>query len=538
MITILASLLGGVGLFLLGMWLMTEGLKVAAGTALRGILDTWTRSRLRGLAAGIGLTALVQSSSAVTVATVGFVNSGLLSLAQAISVVYGTNIGTTMTGWLVALIGVQFDVGAIALPLLGAGMLVRLLARGRSRLTGAGEAIAGFGVFFLGVGILKSTFDGVAPELDALPLAANSLVLFPVFLLLGIALTALTQSSSAAIAIALTATAGAGVPIALAAATVIGTNIGTTSTAMLAAIGATPAAKRVATAHVAFNLITGLAALLAFPVLLASAQWLAEYASAQPGAADGATTLAVFHTLFNILGVAVMWPLTPRLVTWLSQRYVEPAERLSKPKFLDAATAEVPAVALRALLREVERMRGHALEIAERSVTRLPRSAEAEHDAAAVLALGHEIRDFIGKLNRAPMADDAIHVLADFIRAVQHLEDLVAASRNGAIISDRSIASLTEASGVLVRRVQSHLAERTLVTNVDVEKLGAVRKDVEAAYDQLKAVLLHETAHAVVPLSELDRRLVEAQRLRRLVRVVVKADLRLAAVRHQLNVQA
>src|SRR5690606_32995084 len=124
----IASLLGGIGLFLLGMQMMTEGLKLAAGNALRSILKSWTGTNLRGLLAGVLITALVQSSSAVTVASVGFVNAGLLTLSQAVWVIFGANVGTTTTGWLVALVGIKVDVGVLALPLLGIGMLLRLAA--------------------------------------------------------------------------------------------------------------------------------------------------------------------------------------------------------------------------------------------------------------------------------------------------------------------------------------------------------------------------------------------------------------------------
>src|SRR5690606_36912135 len=161
----IASLLGGIGLFLLGMQMMTEGLKLAAGNALRSILKSWTGTNLRGLLAGVLITALVQSSSAVTVASVGFVNAGLLTLSQAVWVIFGANVGTTTTGWLVALVGIKVDVGVLALPLLGIGMLLRLAAGVNARRAGLGSAVAGFGAFFLGVGILQGAFSEIAPRI-------------------------------------------------------------------------------------------------------------------------------------------------------------------------------------------------------------------------------------------------------------------------------------------------------------------------------------------------------------------------------------
>ncbi|MEH0069503.1 Na/Pi symporter [Pannonibacter sp. Pt2-lr] len=157
----IALLLGGTGLFLAGMWMMTDGLKLAAGKALEGLLRSATGAPWRGVLAGIAVTAVVQSSSAVTVATIGFVNAGLLSLAQSVWVIFGTNIGTTMTGWLVATLGFKLDIVSLALPLLGAGMIIRVAAGSRGRLSGLGQAVAGFGAFFLGIGFLQQAFGDV-----------------------------------------------------------------------------------------------------------------------------------------------------------------------------------------------------------------------------------------------------------------------------------------------------------------------------------------------------------------------------------------
>ena len=143
----IGSLLGGIGLFLLGMVLMTDGLKTAAGKTLRNILQSSTGTPMRGLLSGALITSLVQSSGAVTVAIIGFVNAGLMSLGQAVTVIYGTNIGTTMTSWLVAIIGFNVNIKAFALPAIGMGMMYRLI-KGSGRQGAIGEALAGFGVFF------------------------------------------------------------------------------------------------------------------------------------------------------------------------------------------------------------------------------------------------------------------------------------------------------------------------------------------------------------------------------------------------------
>jgi len=199
-----AAFLGGLGLFLLGMSLLTDGLKLAGGRALRHILGDWTRTRLRALISGITVTALVQSSSAVTVATIGFANAGLLTLSQSIWVIFGSNVGTTMTGWLVALIGFNLRIETFALPAVGIGALLYLFLR-RVRPRHLGLALAGFGLLFLGIDVLQHAFAGLSQQVDLAALARPGLSGVLMMVLLGALLTVLMQSSSASMAMALTA---------------------------------------------------------------------------------------------------------------------------------------------------------------------------------------------------------------------------------------------------------------------------------------------------------------------------------------------
>ncbi len=265
LLPLLGGLAGGVGLFLLGMGLMTDGLKLAAGPALERILARSTQTRLRGLATGALVTIAVQSSSAVTVAAIGFVNAGLLTLSQALWVLFGANVGTTMTGWLVALVGMKFSIDIFALPLIGLGMLLRLTGEGTRR-AALGSALAGFGVLFLGIDLLKDTFSGAAADFR-LPHWEGAIGIVAM-VLVGILMTVLMQASAASLVIAFSAAQSGLVSIEAAAAVVIGANVGTTVTALLAAIGATSNAKRAAAAHILFNVLTGIVALLLLPWLL------------------------------------------------------------------------------------------------------------------------------------------------------------------------------------------------------------------------------------------------------------------------------
>lgn len=346
----LVTLFGGLGLFLLGMNLLTDGLKLAAGQALEQLLVAWTRTRWHGLVTGFAITALVQSSSAMTVAVIGFVNAGLLGFAPALWVVFGANVGSTVTGWIVALIGFKVKVDALALPCIGIGMALRLTGS-HTRRAATGSSLVGFGLLFLGIELMREGFSGLGPQ--ALPALGDDARSLAMAVLAGLVITVLLQSSSASLTLVLAAVAGGGTPIIAGAALVIGANIGTTITAILAAMGATSNARRLAAAHVVFNLLTTMVALLALGPLLWLLQQLTQ-ALTLPG--DPVTLLVLFHTLFNVLGVLLMWPMAGGLARWLQRRFTTADEDQAHPRFLDRNALAVPALALQALRHEIERL--------------------------------------------------------------------------------------------------------------------------------------------------------------------------------------
>lgn len=351
MLSDLGMLIGGLGLFMLAVGMISDGLRLSAGKTLRHILSRWTSTPLHGLVSGIAITTIVQSSSAVTVATIGFVNSGLMTLYQSLGVVFGANIGTTVTGWLVAMIGFKFKVELFALPLIGMGMFLRLIA-GQRRIAHWGWVLVGFGLFFIGVDLLRGAFEGLAKGIDFDQFSSDGVSAVLLFLGIGVLITVLTQSSSAAMAIILTAAGGQVVELPNAAAMVIGANLGTTSTALIAVIGATANAKRVAAAHVFFNLITAVTALLMLPLIF----WLVAHTGQLFGFHNRPEiTLALFHTTFNILGVLLVWPLLGWLTTFLEKRFITQQEIESRPKYLDKNVAVSPALALNALTLEIDR---------------------------------------------------------------------------------------------------------------------------------------------------------------------------------------
>jgi phosphate:Na+ symporter len=413
--------IGGIGLFLLGMRLMTDGLKLAAGGMLRDVLTRWTRTRERALWSGVLITGIVQSSSAVTVASIGFVNAGVLTLGQAIWVIFGSNVGTTMTGWIVALVGFDIRIEAFALPLIGIGMLLSLT--GVSSRRGAfGEALAGFGVFFLGISTLKATFAGLGEAVDLGAFVGGGLLNDLMFVAVGFVMTTLVQSSSAVIAIALTAAAGGILTVEAGASLIIGANVGTTTTAVLAVLVATSNAKRVAVSHVAFNVLTGAVALLLLPVLLLIVEAMEKTVASGAGST---AALALFHTVFNVLGVVLMWPLAPRLETWLAARFVTAEEDEARPRHLDNTGLELPVLALDAIVLELGRVAATAFGIARAAFLDPTASADRLWRRRGIIdALNDAIVAYVQKLSAAKNAQAVAEALPHPIRALMHLSGI------------------------------------------------------------------------------------------------------------------
>ena len=513
----IGGLLGGIGLFLLGMGLMTDGLKLAAGHALERILASSTKTRLRGLASGALITALVQSSSAVTVAAIGFVNAGLLTLGQSLWVLFGSNVGTTMTGWLVALVGLKFKIDVLALPLIGIGMALRLTG-GNNKRAALGMALAGFGVLFLGIDMLRMSFSGVATGFSlgefegALGIA--------VMVLSGILMTVLMQSSSASLTIVLTAAQGGLITIESAAAAVIGANIGTTVTALIAAIGATPNAKRAAGAHVLFNLLTGIVALLLLPLLLALIGVLRDWLDLD---AAPAATLAMFHTVFNLLGVALMWPLVGRLTHFLERRFRTAEEDESKPRYLDANVAEVPALALDALKREVARMGGIALRMMREALGGATGDGLAR-DQQIVAELNRAIADFIARLNRGGMSPEGAQRLPGILRIARYYETLAELALETAAAMRETPAPAPTEAGKFSAQAEALLdAADPEMKPDDDSHVEAGLQSLEDHYQLLKSRLLEMGAQGQLPVAEMDARLRAASASRRALQQAVKA---------------
>lgn len=319
------KLIGSLGIFLYGMKLMSEALQKVAGAKMRHILSAMTSNRVKGVITGILITAIIQSSSATTVMVVSFVNAGLLSLIESIGVIMGANVGTTVTAWLISILGFKVSMAEISLPMIGL-CLPLLFSNKRSRKSW-GELIIGFGLLFIGLEFLKNSMPNLQdnPEIFTFLQEYTDLgyASYFLFMLIGTALTILIQSSSATMALTLVMCANGWISYDIAASMVLGENIGTTVTANLAAMVANTTAKRAALAHFVFNVFGVIWVLAIFPVFL---NWV-EKLSTFLGIGNPATNieavpmaLSLFHTIFNITNLLILiWftKLIARLVTRL-----------------------------------------------------------------------------------------------------------------------------------------------------------------------------------------------------------------------------
>ncbi len=513
------NLAGGLGIFLLGMSMMTDGLKMAAGPALQRILANATRTRWHALGSGMLVTALVQASGAVTVAAIGFVNAGLLSLGPALWVLFGANVGTTMTGWIIALIGLKFKIEALALPLIGAGVVLRLTGEGQRR--GAiGSALAGFGLLFLGIAMLQTSFTGLAGQVE-LPQGEGPMAVLAQ-VAIGALMTVLMQSSSASMAIALTAAQGGLLTAQGAAAVVIGANIGTTVTAMVAAIGATPNARRAAAAHVAFNVITALVALALLPWLM-GALGTASEALGLPH--DPATKLALFHSIFNILGVLLMWPLASPLTRWLQARFKRREDDEAQVQYLDDNVLPVPALAVEALVREVARVGHVAIRMASAALHGASQ-ADLARDHAIVTQLDAAIATFVERMNRSAMPQRASERLAQVLRVLRYhettAEQAQTAAPLGHIGPNERLTQAAHAAFLLQTEALLALCDPQAY-DPETAALDAAASEMETAYETLKASLLAAGALGGTRLSDMEEALRRYSALRRAAQQATKA---------------
>ena len=390
------TILGALGMFLYGMNLMSGGLQKAAGSKMRGFLTAMTSNPFKGVMTGVGITSVIQSSSATTVMTVGFVNAGLLTLSQAVGVIMGANIGTTVTAWMVSLLGFKADISLFAVPLMALGFLFSLSKSDKRR--HISELIIGFSLLFLGLSLMK----GAVPDLRETPEVLQFIQGWTsygfgsvlIFLVLGTVLTLVLQSSSATMALTLIMVNMGWIPFEMGAAMVFGENIGTTITANIAAAVGNANARRAAMAHTLFNVFGVIWALALFTPFLKlvglTITWMglpnpmdivhsADVAMTPDEEMASLYGVSMLHTLFNVFNTCILiWfvPVIVKIVSKMIKERKSEEEETVKLKFIDAGHLSTAELAIGQARNEVV----HFAEISRRGVEFIRKAINAKND--------------------------------------------------------------------------------------------------------------------------------------------------------------
>jgi phosphate:Na+ symporter len=457
---IIIQALGGLGLFLFGMKLMSEGLQKVAGDRLRSFLEMVSNKRVVGCLVGTLVTAVVQSSSVTTVTMVGFVNAGLMNLTQAVGVILGANVGTTITAQLIA-----FKISDIALPAIFIGVVIIFFAK-RRKWRYVGEIILGFGLLFYGMELMKNGFKPLRTHPDFISFFtkfdANSLGGILLCVLTGTILTVLVQSSSATVGITMALASQGLLNLPGSVALILGDNIGTTVTAQLAAIGSNIHARRVANAHTIFNIFGVLYIIALFDPFVWLVNWLTGSLMGS-GAADAVINgekpnisryIANAHTLFNVVNCVVFLFIMPLLVKasiklTLGKETEAQMVDLGRPMHLDYKFVDNPSVALTQAREETVRM-GRLAQVMYRDVTEVMFNRRLEHLARwkqseeALDNLQKAITDFLVQVSQGTITDTESREINSLLRMVNNIERVGDATENLAELTEEMVENKLE----------------------------------------------------------------------------------------------
>ena len=514
------TLLGALGMFLYGMNLMSSGLQKAAGDRLRNFLSAMTSNPFKGVLTGLGITSVIQSSSATTVMVVSFVNAGLLTLAQAISVIMGANIGTTVTAWLVSWLGFKADISIFAVPLMAVGFVLSISKKSQRR--NIAELIVGFSLLFLGLSLMKNSVPDLSETPEVLSFIQGwqghgfgSVLLF---LALGTILTLVLQSSSATMALTIMMLNFGWIRFDMACAMVLGENIGTTITANIAAAVGNPSAKRAALAHTVFNVFGVIWALVLFPYFLKlvgfitagifglpnpSGETFSVVAGAEGAQSDTQTAalygLSMLHTLFNTINTLILiWfiPLIEKIVCMVIKDSKNKEDDAYRLKYINAGPLATPELAIEQAFKEIghfARISRNGLGYIKEAVNETDPDKFEEYRAKLVKyeeisdRIEYEIATFLNDVSAGEISESTSIKIKAMYKIIGELESLGDSGESiSRILSRRNIHKKTF-DAETVRRLNSLIklvdsAYEVMITNLTLADEARL-EEISNAYD-------------------------------------------------------
>lgn len=512
------EILGGIGLFFLALSLLTQGLKMASQSAVQQMLARFGRTPLRGVFFGMAATAVLQSSSVTIALIIGLVNASALSFAHAVWMILGSNIGTTTTGWMVSLTGVDINLKAYALPFVGIGMMMQSLLR-RAAWKSLGLVLTGFGLFFIGIDTLKDSFAVFGDSMkDSLHAGDGGHLSLLGFVISGILITLVPQSSTASTVLVLTAAAAGITDFSSGAALLIGANIGTTSTALLVALSGSADARRAAMLHFGFNIGTGI-------VIFALLPWIVHFlqdaiAALGLGGNPLVTGLAAFHTFYSVFGCIIFWPFMPAIIRFLETRMFIGAVAQSEETAacLDKSALGVPALALSNLLRELESFKTRACTQAAALFTGQPLPDTQDTTV-------RQITDYAAEIAKTETPADVAHTLQNALRVGRYLSEVQRLSAPAARIYKKiqSLPPSHESHALLnAYMMECHNLLQRVASGTPMRKSTLAR--FSRRYNLTKEELLEDAVRSKMPIAEASALLDDLSLTRRLVEQAVKAQ--------------
>ncbi|MEX0646778.1 MAG: Na/Pi symporter [Balneolaceae bacterium] len=441
--------LAGLGIFLFGMHMMEEAIRLLSGGAFKSIIRRYTGSRPKAILSGLFSTAVLQSSSAVSLMVLAFVGAGVMNLAQAIAVMMGTKIGTTATAWIVAIFGFKFNIDAFSLPLIGIGGLGLILLAKSPKYVNISKFLVAFGFLFMGLDYMKQSVDQFAELIDPALFSGYGIVIFA---FAGIIMTAIMQSSSATIAIVLTMLFGGLIEFDAAAAMVVGANVGTTVTVFMGAIGGIPTKKQAAVSQLIFTAGTAVLTLLMLPVFILII--LTGF-----GFSDNPVIgLALFHSLFNLMGVAIFYPLIP-LLAGQAEKWI-PEKTMHLSRYIHKTNPEISEAGLEAFRKEITCQLNYSLDFIRNTI-----KPDKSRDKIQYRDLEKYHAEIFGYFTR-------IHLFEMKKDTAEMLDELLRASRN---IMNSSLKIYELADELLVLKNEESDIYKTAYESINMRLLSVIR---------------------------------------------------------------
>ena len=536
-IWLLVQVIGSLALFLFGMKYMSEALQRFAGQGMRNVLASFTSNRFKSILTGAFVTTVIQSSSATTVMVVSFVNAGILKLRNAIGVIMGANIGTTMTAWIITLFGLKFDISAFAIPVIGAGFICMML--NKIKINQVGEFLVGFGILFLGLTFLKNTISDLDLQNSE---AVRNIIASCVsdgnahighvllFLLIGTILTTILQSSSATMALTIVLCSEGVIPLELAVALVLGENIGTTITANIAAAIGNSTAKRAARAHFLFNTIGVIWILVVFRLVMPFINFLTisiEGVSPYVSAAAVPVALSLFHTLFNIMNTSILvWfvPQIEKLTSLMVQGSNEEDEVEYRLKYINTGFMNVGEVSIELAKKEIGEFAKRMvrmynfipdlMKMKQNSKEYKPLLSRVQHYEEISDRMEIEIADYLDKIRSESISGDSSLRMRGMLRIVDNLESIgdqnyqlakMIDDRNNAGIHfseemEKNLSGIFELVGQALEIMMKNL--ELAYNNVEITEALEVETQINQYRDRLRVKHLEDIDNKVYRYSD------------------------------------